>query len=209
LVWRIRADGLKNLRVSRSCRPWRSSGESHEAVINFIAHRRLAAPTICLANVMKREAVPDSGRMRVFYAENKRILKPEDSLAEGSEFEPPVPVSKLFRRQHHVRVQWNSFLVRITGEKVLRQIWPVIGSGIIRADHRNATGISLTAQHFRRSAARGTASHDDYVPRRLRGTDRTLLLRPLLAHEELAAACFNRPAADRVKRSSTVRTRAI
>ena len=30
--------------------------------------------------------------MRVFYAENKRILKTEDSLAERDEFEPSVPL---------------------------------------------------------------------------------------------------------------------
>jgi hypothetical protein len=30
--------------------------------------------------------------MRVFYAENKRILKTEDSLAERGEFELPVPI---------------------------------------------------------------------------------------------------------------------
>jgi hypothetical protein len=33
--------------------------------------------------------------MRVFHAEKKRIPKTEDSLAEQSEFELPVPVSKL------------------------------------------------------------------------------------------------------------------
>ena len=39
--------------------------------------------------------VPDSGQMRVFHAEKKRIPKTEDSLVERSEFELPVPVSKL------------------------------------------------------------------------------------------------------------------
>src|SRR4029077_20008053 len=36
----------------------------------------------------------DSGQMRVFHAADERIPKPEDSLAERSEFELPVPVSK-------------------------------------------------------------------------------------------------------------------
>ena len=38
---------------------------------------------------------PDAGQMRAFHAEKKRIPKPEDSLAERSEFELPVPLSKL------------------------------------------------------------------------------------------------------------------
>ena len=32
--------------------------------------------------------MPNSGQMRVFHAEKKRIPKPEDSLAEGLGFEP-------------------------------------------------------------------------------------------------------------------------
>jgi hypothetical protein len=36
--------------------------------------------------------VPDSGQMRVFHAVRKRIPKTEDSLAERSGFELPVPV---------------------------------------------------------------------------------------------------------------------
>ena len=38
---------------------------------------------------------PDAGQMRAFHAEKKRIPKPEDSLAERSEFELPAPLSKL------------------------------------------------------------------------------------------------------------------
>jgi hypothetical protein len=36
--------------------------------------------------------VPDSGQMRVFNAEKKRILKTENSLAERDGFEPSVPI---------------------------------------------------------------------------------------------------------------------
>jgi hypothetical protein len=35
--------------------------------------------------------VPDSGKIRVFRAAKERIPKTEDSLAERSEFELPVP----------------------------------------------------------------------------------------------------------------------
>jgi len=52
----------------------------------------------------------------------------------------------------------------------------------------------------RRSVARRTASDDDYVLRRLRGTGCTLLLGLLLADEDLAPACFNPPADDWVER---------
>jgi hypothetical protein len=37
--------------------------------------------------------------MRVFYAENKRILKTEDSLTERSGFEPSVPLTQRDLRQ--------------------------------------------------------------------------------------------------------------
>jgi hypothetical protein len=40
--------------------------------------------------------------MRVFHAADERIPKPEDSLAERSEFELPVPVSKLSSDSHRV-----------------------------------------------------------------------------------------------------------
>jgi hypothetical protein len=36
--------------------------------------------------------VPDSGQTRIFYADDERIQKTEDSLAEGGEFELPVPI---------------------------------------------------------------------------------------------------------------------
>src|SRR5579872_994093 len=64
--------------------------------------------------------------------------------------------------------------------------------------------MSFAPQHFSRSVARRAASHDDDVLWRRPGTGRLLLLRLrlglLLAYEELAAACFNLPACDRVKR---------
>jgi hypothetical protein len=60
--------------------------------------------------------------------------------------------------------------------------------------------MSFTPQHFGRSVACRAASHDDDVLWRLRGTGCLLLLGLLLAHEELAAACFNLPANNRVKR---------
>jgi hypothetical protein len=97
------------------------------------------------------------------------------------------------------------FLARSTGKEVLRQIWPVIRYGVICANHRDAAGISFPPQHFRRSVTCGAASHDDDVLWRLRGPGRPLLLGLLFAHEELAAACFNLPRADRVKRRSAKR----
>ena len=49
LVWRAKEMVLKATQVPRRCRPWPNAGESHELLLNFIAHRRLAAPTIRLA----------------------------------------------------------------------------------------------------------------------------------------------------------------
>src|SRR5215469_178448 len=91
------------------------------------------------------------------------------------------------------RAQWDPLLRRATGKKVLRQIWPVIRNGLIRADHRDAARISLSPQHFRGGITCGAASHDDDVLRRLGGPSRPFLGRLLFAHEEFAAAGFNLP----------------
>ena len=49
-------------------------------------------------------SVPDSGQMRVFYAENKRIPKTEDWLVERGRFEPSKPlIAPTSRRNSRVK----------------------------------------------------------------------------------------------------------
>jgi hypothetical protein len=60
-------------------------------------------------------------------------------------------------------------------------------------------------QHLRRSVASSAAAHDDDVFRRLQGNGGPFLLGLFFADEELAAARFNLPAADRVKSRSAER----
>ena len=64
-----------------------------QALLNLLADSIATGKVLLLVNYLNTR--PDAGQMRVFHAEKKRILKTEDSLAERSEFELPVPVSKL------------------------------------------------------------------------------------------------------------------
>src|SRR5258708_15396829 len=91
------------------------------------------------------------------------------------------------------RAQRDPFLARSTGNKILRQIRPVVRHGVIRAYHRDAAEISVAPQHLCRGVACSATAHDDYVFWRLRRNRGPFLFGPFFTYEELAAARFNLP----------------
>src|SRR5690242_4282222 len=60
-----------------------------------------------------------------------------------------------------IRPKWNPLLRSVAREIVLRKIRPVVRDRLVRADHSDAAGVSLTSQHFCGGIPRSARTDDD------------------------------------------------
>jgi hypothetical protein len=101
------------------------------------------------------------------------------------------------------RLERDPVLRRVTREVILRAIWPVIGSRIVRRQQRYAAGKSFPAQHLGGREARSPATHDHHaLAVGAAGLARFALSvgLDLFPHEDFAVALFHAPTRHRIER---------
>ena len=181
---RPRASRLPSWRRARGCRQ-RSAGSGSDRA-------RPRAPAVA------------PGRRR-WRAAARRSRGPPALEHEG----PPLHVERLharfeekvdalvrvpFRRAHR-----DPVVGRVPGEKILREVGPIVRGRCVGADHRDGPVVPFAAQHVRRGEAGGAAADDDDGRRRARGSG-CRRSRQSLAHERDVAHLLDAPARNRIER---------